>query len=82
MSHCSRNQLPKPAGVKGLANSVTKNVRWPLGVASMIFRNVGVFGDSQLRAVVRSVFPLIQLSTSLFTCCGPIAITSCRACPV
>src|SRR5215208_2676745 len=36
MSHCSRNQFPKPAAVKGLLNSVTRNVICLAALSAMI----------------------------------------------
>ncbi len=56
MSHCSRNQFPNPATANGLPNSVTRNVRCPLGVASMIDRKSEWIGICNSSPVVLSVF--------------------------
>src|SRR5262245_46595338 len=48
ISHCSRNQFPNPAAVKGLPNSVTRKVICPAVLAHRV--QVSVYRDRLLGA--------------------------------
>src|SRR5262249_2034373 len=62
-SQRSRNQLPKPAGLKGLPKFVTRKVFTPsVGVESMISRSFGCIGISRCAPSPPSVLPWSTVS--------------------
>src|ERR1700750_1684579 len=83
---CHVALLPKPISTRGNGEGSAQfrdkecQVATRRGVNDRAQRWVN--GNSQFGPGGPLRLPRTQVSTSSLTCCGPIATTSCRACPV